>query len=143
MSTQTLPAPTPINLDSGTLRFGDSLTGQTFDLDLLTLQLSIEQVEMRHNLQKVDGHKVATEDFLNELAYTIKGKGFINCTPTQAHQIWILSAVAMGALKKNIRSSVTSVSGFTSTLAPSPARSASDTTPTLAELNPNHESTKG
>lgn len=131
-----------IDLDSGSLVFGNAKTDKVHTFDLMVLQLTIEGVESRYNL-KLDDNKCLkpTPEFLSDLAAAMDGLGFDGCSPTQAHQIWVTSSVAMVTLKKKLRQSLNSVSGITATPAPSPPASGSDTTSTSPESKPNLEST--
>lgn len=128
----TTPTASPaIDLDSGTLVFGNAATDKQHKFDLMVLQLTIEEVEGRHSL-KVDANQClkATPEFLTDLATAIDRLGFDSCSPTQAHQIWVTASVAMATLKKKLRQTLNSVSGSTSTPAPSPLVSESGTTQT-------------
>lgn len=132
---------TDIELDSGLLPIGNAATGEVHKLDLMLLQLTIERVERTASLPIEDGRKMPTVEFLTDLAKAIEGLGFAGCTPTQAHQIWILASVAMFQLKKNMLSAQKSVIGSTSTPAHSRQENSSDTEKTSPESEHSSEST--
>lgn len=130
-----------INLESGTLAFGNPKTGTVHEFDLMILQLTIERVESMHRLPVQAGFPTATPSFLEALSKEVDALGFDGCTPTQAFQIWNLAAAAIASLKKNTKQNVSLVFGSTSTPATSVPVSASATTQTLDESKPNPEST--
>lgn len=136
------PQPAKIDLNTGKLAFGNPETGEIINLDLMILQLTIERVESMHRLPTLAGFPTSTPEFLQALAIEVERLGIVGCTPTQAFQIWNVSAAAISALKKNTRQSVRSVSGLTSTPEPSPPVSELATKPTSEESKPSPESTK-
>jgi hypothetical protein len=133
-----------IDLDSGTLVFGNAKTDKVHTFDLMVLQLTIEQLQGKHNLKAdKDGFLQPTPDFLRELAGEMDALGFDGCSPTQAHQIWVTTSVAMVSLKKKLRQSLNSVTGITATPEPSAPPNGSATKPTSPGSKPKRESTKG
>ena len=65
----------------------------TWDIDLVTLKLTIEELQQKHSLTlSEEGQYIATGIFLDELVQVLSSLGCSNCTVSIARQIWITTA---------------------------------------------------
>lgn len=121
--------PVPVFADGRISFVVRGVEDRTYDLDLLEVKLTCEEVEAEHRLVVKDGRVHPTTDFLRELAGRLKTLGLDGCTSTVAWQVWISTRDLIELLKKNTNETPKSPSGMESTPPVSTPKAESDLSP--------------
>lgn len=96
-----------LTLHSGLLRFTipDGETTVTWEADMVTLKLALEDVEAKYPVSE-GATRIATTEFLQDVEATLQTLGCPKCSVSLARQVWIAVTETFWAMDRDFRRQV-------------------------------------